>query len=161
MIFFILHLSVIKIQTLYSGIIFLEMDQINQENIIKQVVEDFYELAVNDVFIGYHFRKISSSKLSHATIISSLHDFKNHLPKIEDFWCAQLLPKYTRVFDRPHVLKVHEYLGIRVGELGRWLTLFREVLNKYDNEINHTFINLWLQKVDTFEKAFREYYFKK
>lgn len=135
------------------------MDILNQKNIIKQVVRDFYELAVNDVFIGYHFRKISTSPLSHATIQSNLKDFEDHLPKIEDFWCAQLMPSYTRIYERPHVLKIHEYLKIRKGELGRWLTLFREILAKHDDHDSHEFIKAWKQKVDIFERAFTEYYF--
>lgn len=155
-----MYLSDINFQTLYSGIIFLFMSELNHENIIKQVVKDFYEVAVNDVFIGYHFRKISSSTSSHATIDSSLSDFAHHLPKIEDFWCAQLIKNYKRKFERPHVLKVHEYLHIRFGELGRWLTLFRQTLKNSTNQENLEFIKLWEEKVCTFELAFKEYYFK-
>lgn len=131
-----------------------------EKEIINQVVRAFYEKAISDVFIGYHFRKIVHNQETIHNIKPSLGDFEHHIPKVNDFWASQLIKNYKKEFDRPNVLKIHEYLRIRFGELGRWLTLFRETLLDFKNEENKEFINLWEVKLDQFELAFKNYFFK-
>jgi truncated hemoglobin YjbI len=126
----------------------------NRKVLIETVVRSFYEVAINDVFIGYHFRKLSkNSKLE-----SKLGEFESHIPNVVDFWASQLIAGHIRRENGPNVLKLHEYLNIRKGELGRWLILFREKLNEFENE-DAEFIQLWREKVETFEKAFTAHFF--
>lgn len=124
-------------------------------DIINRVTRSFYELAINDVFIGYHFRKITGEKGP----ISSIEDFDQHLEKINSFWQAQLLgiklPKGVS-----HLLELHEYLRIRSGELGRWVTLFKQTLDEH-RELDPKFINTWENKIETFQVGFNRYFFKK
>ncbi len=84
---------------------------------IQRVVDGFYARARNDVLIGYHFRNIT--------------DFDTHIPRIAAFWDLQLLGKTERELTHPFdVMKVHVPLGIKRGELGRWLVLFRKTLTE-------------------------------
>ncbi len=131
----------------------------SEKDYILQVVRAFYKVAINDVFIGYHFRKISSEPNSHQKIESSLGGFEDHIPKVVDFWASQLIAGHVREFDRPNVLKVHEYLKIRKGELGRWIILFKETLSKFNKPDQVEFNQNWLLKVALFEAAFSNYYF--
>lgn len=85
-----------------------------QEWIFK-VVNSFYDKVKIDVLIGYHFRNI--------------HDFDEHIPRIASFWDLQLLGKTERRIESPFdVMNLHMQLGIKRGELGRWLVLFRKTL---------------------------------
>lgn len=126
----------------------------NEYKLIEEVVRSFYGVAINDVFIGYHFRKINNSSI----LESSLGEFESHIPNVVDFWATQLISGHQRRGNGPNILKLHEYLKIRKGELGRWLLLFREKLSEFNSK-DPEFIGLWSKKVDTFEKAFNEYYF--
>jgi len=126
----------------------------NRYKLIETVVRSFYEVAINDVFIGYHFRKISKN----SKIESKLGDFESHIPNVVDFWATQLITGHQRRENGPNILKLHEYLNIRKGEVGRWLVLFREKLSAFESE-DTELIELWREKVDTFEKAFMSHYF--
>ncbi|EQC43804.1 hypothetical protein [Bacteriovorax sp. Seq25_V] len=131
----------------------------SEKDHILQVVRSFYAIAINDVFIGYHFRKISSDPNGHKTIHSDLGAFEDHIPKVVDFWASQLIEGHTPEFNRPNVLKIHEYLKIRRGEVGRWIVLFKENLSKHQSEETKSFNQRWLAKIDLFEAAFIKYYF--
>ncbi|EQC51495.1 hypothetical protein [Bacteriovorax sp. DB6_IX] len=129
--------------------------------LIEELVRAFYEVAINDVFIGYHFRKISKN----STLESKLGDFESHIPNVVDFWAHQLIPGHKRRENAPNILKLHTYLAIRKGELGRWLLLFREKLNQFASKEQNSpeeseFYQSWNKKVDLFEKAFQEHFFK-
>jgi truncated hemoglobin YjbI len=125
---------------------------------IASVVEAFYRKATTDVIIGYHFRKIAQEKALNQghPLRPPIEAFKDHLPRIEHFWRAQLLnvkvPNSERPFD---LIGIHQELKIRKGELHRWLTLFRETLN--EELIDETYNELktkWLEKLENFENVF-------
>lgn len=131
-------------------------DKQTQEHIeiINRVTRSFYKKAINDVFIGYHFRKITGEKGP----ISTIEDFSEHLEKINAFWQAQLLgiklPKGVA-----HLLQAHVYLKIRIGELGRWVVLFKQTLDEL-RDLDPHFINSWENKIDTLSVGFKRYFFK-
>ncbi len=52
-----------------------------------------------------------------------------------------------------NVIQSHEYLKIKKGEVGRWVVLFKSVLQKYEQE-NLGFVTKWAQEIDKFEKIF-------
>jgi truncated hemoglobin YjbI len=84
---------------------------------ILKVVESFYLKAKTDILIGYHFRIIS--------------DFDEHIPRIAAFWDLQLLGKTSQKISPPFdVMNLHLALGIKRGEIGRWLVLFRKTLEE-------------------------------
>ncbi len=122
--------------------------------LIEKITRTFYTKAINDVFIGYHFRKITANNGP----LANIDDFNEHLEVINAFWQAQLL---GIKFPRPaaHLLEAHEYLNIRMGELGRWVMLFKETLEEYREE-NPEFINAWEVKIDAFQTGFKKYFFK-
>jgi truncated hemoglobin YjbI len=89
----------------------------NKNDWILSVVQSFYDKARFDLLIGYHFRNIP--------------DFETHIPRIATFWEMQLLGNPSRKIDKPFdVINVHNPLGIKRGELGRWLVLFRKTLDE-------------------------------
>ena len=114
---------------------------------IQKVVTSFYEKAKTDVLIGYHFRIIK--------------DFDAHIPRISAFWDLQLLGSTRKVLAEPFdVMKVHVPLGIKRGELGRWLVLFKKTL---DEELRthpefEPLQKLWLEKLGFFEGVFLRFF---
>lgn len=114
----------------------------NDEDWIFSVVNSFYDKAKIDILIGYHFRNIK--------------DFDEHIPRIAAFWDMQLLGKTRRNFGEPFdVMKVHVPLGIKKGELGRWLLLFRKTLN--EAEPNHL-KDEWEKRLKIFEGIFSRFF---
>lgn len=114
---------------------------------IYSVVEAFYEKAKIDILIGYHFRIIK--------------DFDEHIPRIVSFWELQLLGKASRPLEAPFdVMKVHVPLGIKRGELGRWLVLFRKTLD--EETLKHPEMQglkeEWLKKLIDFEGKFLRFF---
>ena len=89
-----------------------------QYPLILKLIESFYNVAKKDVMIGYHFRFIE--------------DFESHIPRIANFWNLQL---NGEVENRAHLpfklLEVHMGLGIKRGEMGRWIVLFKENLENF------------------------------
>lgn len=114
---------------------------------IYQVVFQFYQKAKTDVLIGYHFRIIE--------------DFDTHIPRIASFWELQLLGKSSRPITEPFdVMKVHVPLGIKRGELGRWLVLFRKTLEEETRahpEMEELKID-WEERLSTFERIFLRFF---
>ncbi len=87
--------------------------------------------------------------------------FENHLPRIEEFWKSQLLGK--EVNERFDLIKGHEYLKIRKGELDRWVILFIETLNEVKVQFEETpdidsFSKMWEEKIKNFQKTFKKLY---
>lgn len=118
----------------------------NEREWIFSVVDAFYQSARTDVLIGYHFRNIQ--------------DFDEHIPRIASFWEIQLLGSAKRPLSEPFdVLKVHSPLGIKRGELGRWLVLFKKALN--EQSLAHPeFFELkeqWLLRLNFFEGVFSRF----
>ena len=113
---------------------------------IDQVVIHFYNLAKNDILIGYHFRHIK--------------DFDSHIPKIQRFWYLVLLDLSSEekklIINKgvpKNIIQSHEYLKIKVGELNRWILLFHQTLEFYQDE-SPEFINTWKSEIDKFKKIF-------
>ncbi len=127
-----------------------------QVNYIERVTTKFYSKAINDIFIGYHFRKISKQS---AQFEQDLSFFTEHLARINSFWLSQLLA-IPRGDQSKSLLEAHEYLNIQRGELGRWLKLFKEVLEiETTTQIEKEIKLRWLHKLDQFEKAFMKSFF--
>lgn len=113
---------------------------------ILQVVQSFYDKARTDILIGYHFRIIK--------------DFDTHIPRIASFWDIQLLGSTERELSEPFdVVNLHLPLGIKKGELGRWLVLFRKTLSEqYDRQPEmRKFEESWEEKLKFFEKVFSRF----
>lgn len=132
-----------------------------KEKYIEEVVYDFYEVATKDFLIGYHFRKIAlQEKKPDHPLLPPMEAFKDHLPRISIFWKNQLLGEKVPENSPPfNLINVHHELKIRKGELGRWLVLFKEVLKNKATEKNLSqeiidLNNMWLEKLDFFEKVF-------
>lgn len=106
-------------------------------NDILTVITAFYDKAKIDVMIGYHFRFIE--------------DFDQHIPRIADFWNLQLTGELE---DRSHLpfdlLKVHQPLGIKRGEIGRWMVLFQETLK--ESQLTPEQQQQWLDKAEKFKQ---------
>ena|SRR5690606_20920842 len=122
---------------------------------IRNIVDDFYRLATVDVLIGYHFRKIREKDGEHP-LKPPLDAFSKHLPRIAHFWEVQLLGEKLQG-ERFDLIHVHRELNILPGELGRWLLLFRQVLNQAQPQDD--LIKQWQQKLDHFEEIFKRQLF--
>jgi truncated hemoglobin YjbI len=119
----------------------------SQQEWIFSVVEAFYARAKFDVLIGYHFRNIP--------------DFDSHIPRIAAFWEIQLLGKTDRPLEAPFdLMKAHQPLGIKRGELGRWLVLFKKSLQ--EETVKHPEFALlsqqWSERVNFFEGVFLRFF---
>ncbi len=97
---------------------------------IKLVVDSFYDKAKSDIIIGYHFRHID--------------DFDVHLPKIHLFWAVQLLDldssQKKALLNKANlnsIIKKHEYLKIKKGEVGRWVLLFQSSIEENFSKIHN------------------------
>lgn len=108
-----------------------------QKEFIEQVVHSFYKKALNDIFLGYHFKRIP--------------DFSEHEKRIIYFWQNQLLgQKVPYQFD---LIKSHLPLGIKKGEVNRWVKLFLENLNE-SKDTDKALSELWEKKVIHFQQVF-------
>ena len=117
-----------------------------KKEIINKVISDFYDLARNDFLIGYHFRHID--------------DFEAHIPKIQRFWYLILLDltelerkEIIRQGIPKNVIQSHVYLKIKKGEIGRWVLLFKQILNEYRHQ-SPVFIGLWESEINKFNERF-------
>lgn len=119
----------------------------NERDWILSVVKAFYDKARVDVLIGYHFRNIS--------------DFDEHIPRIASFWDIQLLGNTHRELHSPFdVMKVHQPLGIKRGELGRWLVLLRKTLDEKVAEFPEyrSLRDEWEERLRFFEGVFLRFF---
>lgn len=110
---------------------------------ILETVEKFYAKATTDFLIGYHFRHIT--------------DFDTHIPRIATFWDIQLLGAPTRSLNEPFdVINKHMPLMIKPGEVGRWVVLFKEVLDqqKKTHPDFEDLIEKWFLKLEFFREKF-------
>jgi len=117
-----------------------------KKEIINKVISDFYELARNDFLIGYHFRHID--------------DFETHIPKIQRFWYLIFLDlteserkEIVQQGIPKNVIQSHVYLKIKKGEVGRWVILFNQILDKYRHQ-DPEFISLWENEINKFYERF-------
>jgi len=104
---------------------------------ILDVTTSFYDKAKVDFMIGYHFRIIDN--------------FEEHIPKISRFWYLQLNKKfYLEKKELFNIIHSHMKLNIKKAELGRWIVLFHQTLEKEDIELQL----LWKEKIENFKKIF-------
>lgn len=114
------------------------------EDFIFSVVDAFYSKAKDDILIGYHFRNIP--------------DFDTHIPRIAAFWEIQLLGTSSRELDAPFdMMKAHIPLGIKRGELGRWLLLFRRELDAR-RDLQPELSKTWDDRLKFFEGVFLRFF---
>jgi len=124
--------------------------------LIYIVVENFYSKAINDILIGYHFKKFSENPAI----------LEHHLQRITSFWELQLTGKTTQPLQEGfRLLYTHYQLPLKRGELGRWVKLFHETLDalesdfKLENDLEdyREIIQLtdrWKQRIKLFEDKF-------
>ncbi len=104
---------------------------------------EFYKRATADIIIGFHFRNIK--------------DFDKHIPRIAAFWEIQIMGKTQKKVDPPFdLINLHSMLGIKVGQLNRWVTIFNEVLEDFRNQDGHHIGEylIWKEKIEIFRRKF-------
>ena len=111
---------------------------------IDSIVYDFYSKAVIDPIIGFHFRKIQEFEGTDP-LRPPMEAFAGHLPRISSFWQIQLLPGTKQVHPPYNLKKAHDYLGLRPGQVNRWIILFNETLDTSNGDV--LFINRWKEKL--------------
>lgn len=135
---------------------------------IDLIVDEFYKVATTDILIGHQFRKIAIKENSQKygeghPLRPPLEAFAHHLPRIKSFWYIQLLGQEKDPTQAPFdLIQVHRALSIRMGELNRWLLLFREILREQANKSNdeiRELANQWNEKLDLFEARFKKMLF--
>ncbi len=113
------------------------------ENLIFQIVYRFYERATSDIIIGHHFRHIP--------------DFNTHLPRISAFWEIQLYGKTNRNLSEGfNLINIHKPLQIKKAQVRRWIIIFKEVLEEFDQKLEKKIKVQWIEKLNNFEKMFLE-----
>ncbi|MBP9681254.1 MAG: hypothetical protein KBD76_07605 [Bacteriovorax sp.] len=117
-------------------------------DLIFSIIESFYQKAINDIIIGYHFQKFNDPEV-----------LAHHLERLSSFWEMQLTGTTSKTFDKPfHLLFTHLQLNIKKGELGRWIILFHQTLEEYESSINHPNMTLmselWKKRIALFEERF-------
>lgn len=86
---------------------------------INKVVSQFYDVARNDILIGFHFRHIQN--------------FDEHIPRISNFWQLQLTGEINRKEELPFkLIEVHLPLKVTPGQIDRWVFLFLENLENQE-----------------------------
>ena len=93
--------------------------------LIFTVVEAFYQKATKDILLGYHFAHFNDPKI-----------LQPHLERITGFWEMQLTGKASRPIEGKQfqLLFTHLQLGIKPGELGRWIVLFHQTLDELEEQ---------------------------
>lgn len=106
--------------------------------LIYIVVESFYQKAINDVLLGYHFARFRDPEYLAA-----------HLERITTFWEMQLTGKLTRPLEgrQFQLLFTHLQLGIKRGELGRWIVLFHKTLDELEEQFKNQATTEELQEI--------------
>ena len=128
---------------------------------IHKIVREFYKVATTDFLIGYQFRKIAEFQSSNP-LAPPIEAFDNHIPRIVSFWELQLNGKTSTPIELPfNLIVTHEYLSMRKGEIGRWVTLFNQTVDIFlkENSLKVEEIDsiaLWRERVELFQKKFIE-----
>lgn len=118
---------------------------------IQLVVETFYQKAINDFMIGYHFRKIQQGQSAHP-LQAELGQFAHHIPRIVQFWKLQLLgSEHADPELKFDLINVHKQLSVRRGEVNRWVILFFETLEELGA---HPLKENWKDRVVQFQSIF-------
>jgi len=123
------------------------------------VVESFYQKAINDVLLGYHFARFRDPEY-----------LAPHLERITTFWEMQLTGKVTRPLEGKQfqLLFTHLQLGIKSGELGRWIVLFHKTLDELEEQFRtqasteelqeiQLITTEWKKRIAFFEERFKSH----
>lgn len=115
------------------------------------VVEAFYKKAVYDVLIGYHFEKFRDPEV-----------LEHHLQRLASFWEMQLTGKVSQKVDKPfHLMFTHLQLGLKRGELGRWIILFHQTLDELlaedPSEDMKMIVDEWKKRIAFFEERLKSH----
>lgn len=119
---------------------------------IEKIVTEFYEKATTDFLIGYHFRKIATTE-GKDPLSPPIEAFSDHIPRITTFWEIQLTGKTDQEFEPFDLMTIHKNLSIRKGEVGRWMLLFKEVLQSHRDK-ESDLVESWEKKLADFEEKF-------
>lgn len=127
--------------------------------LIYIVVESFYKRVLSDILISYHFEKFRDPEV-----------LAHHLDRLTVFWEMQLTGEITKPLEGPgfRLLFTHLELGLKKGELGRWIVLFHKTLDELviefekqapEEETNEIrlMVELWKQKIDFFKVRFESH----
>jgi hypothetical protein len=108
--------------------------------------------------LQYHFLKINN--------------FDQHFDRILLFWQLHLqlanpdeLKLIRQQLIGQELIEIHRTLAIKKGELGRWLTLFRQTLQEFQLDepdlakVHELLFQLWNKKLDFFEHQFDSAFF--
>lgn len=127
--------------------------------LIYIVVETFYQKAINDILLGYHFARFSEPDV-----------LAEHLERITTFWEMQLTGKVTQplVGRQFQLLFTHLQLGIKRGELGRWVVLFHQTLDEMTEQFRtqatpeqvqeiELIATEWKKRIAFFEERFKSH----
>ncbi len=123
----------------------------NLEKTIEEIVDSFYEIAINDFLIGYHFKKIQKGN----SLKPSLSDFSHHLPRIKIFWKTQLISNFKSK-EKFNLKETHIPLKIHKGELDRFIFLFNSTLDNFEKD-NNSLIKDWKSKLNFFKTQFKKF----
>lgn len=123
----------------------------NKSKEIHSLVEKFYSKAIVDPIIGFHFRKIQEFE-GIDPLKPPIEAFAHHIPRIANFWRMQLLDEKNLEETPFNLIKTHEYLGLKRGQIDRWLMLFIETINESDFE--DSFKLDWENKARHFRSKF-------
>ncbi len=144
--------------------LFILMTQ--KKDFINLIVDEFYRVATTDILIGHHFRKIALKETPQGhPLRPPLEAFAHHLPRIKSFWYIQLLGEAKDPAQAPfELIQLHRELSIRMGELNRWLLLFREILKvelakNADSDEIEKLGQAWQEKLNLFEERFKKLLF--
>lgn len=123
------------------------------------VVESFYQKAINDVLIGYHFARFRDPEY-----------LAQHLERITTFWEMQLTGKVTKPLEGKQfqLLFSHLQLGLKRGELGRWIVLFHKTLDELEEQFRtqatpaelaeiQLITAEWKKRITLFEERFKSH----
>ena len=127
--------------------------------LIYIVVESFYKKALNDILLGYHFARFQDPDV-----------LSMHLERITTFWEMQLTGGVTKPLEGRgfQLLFTHLQLGIKRGELGRWIVLFHQTLDELVEQFKlqapieevkemELISKVWKEKIAFFEERFKSH----
>ena len=127
--------------------------------LIHIVVETFYQKALSDVLLGYHFARFSDKEV-----------LAHHLERITTFWEMQLTGAVTQPLQgrQFQLLFTHLQLNIKRGELGRWIVLFQQTLDELEEQFQKEasleeleeikkITHEWKKRIAFFEERFKSH----
>jgi hypothetical protein len=113
-------------------------------NQIHSVVAHFYQAAIHDIWIGYHFKHIT--------------DLSPHIDRIARFWYFQYHQKKVAGFEHEQFNLIHTHMPLQAttGQLNRWIILFNQSLETAvkDSRITSLDQKWWMDLIMRFKEIF-------